>query len=76
VRAVLFWLHLAAGVAAGGVILAMSVTGVVLAYQRQATEWVLGAQLAAAPAPAPGCRSTRCWPAPPWPRRSGRGRPP
>jgi uncharacterized iron-regulated membrane protein len=51
-RTVLFWLHLVTGVAAGAVILAMSATGVVLAYQRQMTEWVLGRQLAAAPAAA------------------------
>jgi uncharacterized iron-regulated membrane protein len=50
VRAVLFWLHLAAGVAAGGVILAMSATGVVLAYQRQLTEWAVGRQMTPAAA--------------------------
>jgi uncharacterized iron-regulated membrane protein len=49
VRTVLFWLHLAAGVAAGAVILAMSATGVALAYQRQATEWTLAGQLSGAP---------------------------
>ncbi len=47
VRAVLFWLHLAGGVAAGVVILAMSVTGVVLAYQRQVTEWSVERQMPA-----------------------------
>jgi uncharacterized iron-regulated membrane protein len=51
VRAVLFWLHLAAGVAAGGVILAMSVTGVALAYQRQITEWSVARQMPAAGGP-------------------------
>ena len=35
----LFWLHLVCGVAAGVVILIMSVTGVLLAYQRQITAW-------------------------------------
>ncbi|HEX6096788.1 MAG TPA: PepSY-associated TM helix domain-containing protein [Thermoanaerobaculia bacterium] len=34
-RKVLFWLHLAAGVAAGVVILVMSVTGVLLAFEKQ-----------------------------------------
>jgi len=35
VRNIIFWLHLAAGVVAGSVILTMSVTGVLLAYERQ-----------------------------------------
>ncbi|HEX8352164.1 MAG TPA: PepSY-associated TM helix domain-containing protein [Pyrinomonadaceae bacterium] len=34
-----FWCHLAAGVTAGLVILNMCVTGVLLAYQRQVTQW-------------------------------------
>lgn len=34
-RKVLFWIHLAAGVVAGVIILIMSVTGVLLAYERQ-----------------------------------------
>ena len=38
-RSVLFWLHLACGVSAGLVILIMSVTGVLLTYQRQITTW-------------------------------------
>lgn len=38
-RSILFWLHLVCGVAAGVVILIMSVTGVLLAYQRQITAW-------------------------------------
>jgi uncharacterized iron-regulated membrane protein len=38
-RTLLFWLHLAAGVSAGVVILIMSVTGVLLAYERQLIEW-------------------------------------
>ena len=38
-RTVLFWLHLACGVAAGAIILIMSVTGVLLTYQRQLTAW-------------------------------------
>ncbi len=38
-RSVLFWLHLICGVIAGAVILIMSVTGVLLTYQRQITAW-------------------------------------
>jgi uncharacterized iron-regulated membrane protein len=38
-RKVIFWCHLAAGVTAGVVVLIMCVTGVLLAYQRQITEW-------------------------------------
>ena len=34
-RKIIFWLHLTAGVAAGAVILVMSVTGVLLAFERQ-----------------------------------------
>ncbi|MDH4065622.1 MAG: PepSY domain-containing protein [Acidobacteriota bacterium] len=39
VRSVLFWLHLAAGVLAGAVVLVMSVTGVALTYEKQMIEW-------------------------------------
>ncbi len=39
VRSVLFWCHLACGVCAGAVILVMSVTGVLLTYQRQMLAW-------------------------------------
>lgn len=38
-RKIIFWCHLTAGVAAGIVILIMSVTGVLLAYERQLTYW-------------------------------------
>ncbi|MBN1237401.1 MAG: PepSY domain-containing protein [Gammaproteobacteria bacterium] len=38
-RKILFWTHLACGVAAGLVILMMSVTGVVLTYERQMLDW-------------------------------------
>ncbi len=38
-RKVVFWLHLTAGVVAGSVILVMSVTGTLLMYERQITEW-------------------------------------
>jgi uncharacterized iron-regulated membrane protein len=38
-RKTIFWLHLACGVSAGVVVLMMSVTGVVLTYERQAQVW-------------------------------------
>jgi uncharacterized iron-regulated membrane protein len=38
-RQIIFWCHLAAGVFAGVVILIMSVTGVLLTYERQMIEW-------------------------------------
>lgn len=38
-RKILFWCHLAAGVAAGIVILIMSVTGVLLTYEKQIILW-------------------------------------
>jgi uncharacterized iron-regulated membrane protein len=38
-RSILFWCHLVCGVVAGAVILIMSVTGVLLTYQRQITAW-------------------------------------
>jgi uncharacterized iron-regulated membrane protein len=41
-RPALFWLHLVAGVVAGGVVLVMSLTGAILTYQRQVTAWSSG----------------------------------
>lgn len=38
-RTVLFWMHLACGVAAGVVVLVMCVTGVALTYEKQMLEW-------------------------------------
>ena len=38
-RPILFWTHLTAGVVAGAVVLVMSVTGVLLTYQKQMTLW-------------------------------------
>jgi uncharacterized iron-regulated membrane protein len=38
-RTVLFWMHLAAGAAAGLVVLIMCVTGVALTYEKQLVEW-------------------------------------
>ncbi len=40
VRSLLFWAHLATGVAAGLLVLVMSTTGVLLAYERQIVAWV------------------------------------
>jgi uncharacterized iron-regulated membrane protein len=48
-RRALFWTHLAAGVAAGAVILVMSVTGVLLTYERQMTDWADGYVLSPQP---------------------------
>src|SRR5688572_26779912 len=41
-RKAIFWIHLSVGVVAGLVILIMSVTGVLLMYQRQITNWADG----------------------------------
>jgi uncharacterized iron-regulated membrane protein len=38
-RSLLFWAHLVCGVAAGAVVLLMSVTGVALTYEKQMLEW-------------------------------------
>jgi uncharacterized iron-regulated membrane protein len=48
-RRILFWLHLVAGVVAGAVILVMSVTGVLLTYERQLTAWADGHRVASPP---------------------------
>jgi uncharacterized iron-regulated membrane protein len=40
VRTAVFWTHLVVGVTAGAVILFMSVTGVLLAFEPQITEWL------------------------------------
>lgn len=49
----IFWLHLAAGLTVGLVVLVMSVTGVLLMYEQQITEW---ANRGYRSAPAPGVR--------------------
>lgn len=41
-RSLFFWSHLAAGVAAGLIILIMAVTGVIMTYERQILEWADG----------------------------------
>lgn len=50
-RRFVFWMHLAAGVSAGLVILIMSVTGVILAYEKQIIRWADGVS---GPPAAPG----------------------
>jgi uncharacterized iron-regulated membrane protein len=52
-RSVIFWMHLIAGVAAGIVVLIMSITGVALTYEKQMLEWAdRGAWTAPSPADA------------------------
>jgi uncharacterized iron-regulated membrane protein len=53
IRRVLFWTHLAAGVLSGAVIAVMSLTGVLLAFERQITMWA-DRQAFTAQAPDPG----------------------
>ena len=55
IRKILFWLHLAAGCVGGIIILAMSITGVLLMYQRQILARVERGPFRSA-APAPGVR--------------------
>lgn len=52
-RKVVFWAHLVTAVSAAAIILLMSVTGVLLTYQRQMTAWADTRGLDAGP-PAPG----------------------
>lgn len=54
-RKLIFWLHLATGLSMGLVVLIMSVTGVLLTYQRQITAWADTRGLDAGP-PRPGAR--------------------
>lgn len=49
-RTILFWCHLATGITVGTIVLLMSLTGVLLAYERQIVDWADMRQLAAAPA--------------------------
>ena len=51
VRSTIFWIHLVCGVVTGLVVLMMSVTGVILTYERQMLAW---ADRATFPAPAAG----------------------
>ena len=50
-RPVIFWAHLMTGIAAGLVVLVMSVTGVILAYEHQLLDWVAGRYAAEPPSP-------------------------
>ena len=50
-RSLVFWLHLAAGVVAGSVVLVMSVTGVLLTYEKQMVAWAERSPQAAAASP-------------------------
>lgn len=50
-RKVFFWLHLTAGTVAGTVILIMSVTGVLLTYERQIISWADCGYRSASPSP-------------------------
>lgn len=52
-RTLLFWMHLVTGALAGVVILVMSVTGVVLTYEKQMLEWADRRQALTVP-PSPG----------------------
>ena len=54
VRSTIFWIHLASGVATGLVVLMMSVTGVILTYERQMLAWADRAKF-----PAPTAESQR-----------------
>ncbi|MGH9141613.1 MAG: PepSY domain-containing protein [Vicinamibacterales bacterium] len=74
VRSIVFWLHLAAGVTAGAVILVMSVTGALLALKPQILNAVeKEVRLRATTAAAGRCRrtSTRSGRAPPTRCRRG-----
>ena len=51
IRTLIFWLHLIAGVVAGSVVLVMSVTGVLLTYEKQMVAWAERSPLAVPPAP-------------------------
>ncbi|HEX8274737.1 MAG TPA: PepSY-associated TM helix domain-containing protein [Longimicrobiaceae bacterium] len=54
-RKTIFWLHLATGVAAGLVVFVMSVTGVLLTYEKQMLAWANARAYEVAP-PTPGAR--------------------
>jgi uncharacterized iron-regulated membrane protein len=49
-RKFIFWLHLSAGIAAGIVVLIMSITGVLLTYEKQMIAWADRSYLAPEPA--------------------------
>ncbi len=49
IRSVFFWIHLSVGVTAGTIVLIMSLTGVLLGYERQLIAWLDGAPTVVAP---------------------------
>jgi uncharacterized iron-regulated membrane protein len=51
IREIFFWFHLAVGLVAGAVILVMAVTGALLAFERQITDWAERGYQVAPPAP-------------------------
>jgi uncharacterized iron-regulated membrane protein len=51
IRTFFFWLHLIAGSVAGAIVLLMSVTGVLLTYERQILAWSDRGQLRSNPQP-------------------------
>jgi uncharacterized iron-regulated membrane protein len=53
-RRVIFWCHLVAGVVAGTIVLVMSVTGVLLTYEKQMATWADTRAYRAAPPPGAG----------------------
>ena len=53
IRSTIFWIHLVCGVAAGLVVLMMSITGVILTYERQVVAW---ADRTAYPPPTPDAK--------------------
>jgi uncharacterized iron-regulated membrane protein len=40
IRPILFWFHLIVGITAGTIVLSMSVSGILIAYERQIMEWI------------------------------------
>jgi uncharacterized iron-regulated membrane protein len=49
VRSIIFWIHLPLGIAAGALVVLMSVTGVLLTYQKQMQYWADASAFRAAP---------------------------
>jgi uncharacterized iron-regulated membrane protein len=53
IRSILFWIHLSVGISAGVIILLMSVTGVMLGFERQMIAWIDGKPVVEQPGEAP-----------------------
>ena len=49
IRSIIFWTHLTCGIAAGIVVFTMSLTGVLLTYERQINNWVAESRYVEAP---------------------------